>query len=149
MKICLVGSSGGHLTHLLRLKEWYQKYDRVWITFNKKDAVSSLVDEEAFWCYYPTNRNLVNLLKNTLLAIRIIPKIKPDIVITTGAGAAIPFFIVSKCFGAKTIFIEVYDRINKPTITGRILYYFSDLFLVQWEEQKKYYPKAQNWGTIF
>ena len=62
-KIGLVGSSGGHLTHLYMLKPFWQKKDRFWVTFDKEDARSLLEGERVYPCYYPTNRNLNNLLK--------------------------------------------------------------------------------------
>lgn len=42
MKICLVGSSGGHLTHLYMLKPFWEDKDRFWVTFDKEDARSIL-----------------------------------------------------------------------------------------------------------
>ena len=39
--------------------------------------------------------------------------------------------------GAKLIYIEVFDRIDKPTMTGKMVYPLVDKFIVQWEEQKK------------
>ena len=51
--------------------------------------------------------------------------------------------------GSKLIYIEVFDRIDKPTVTGRLVYPIVDKFIVQWEEQKKVYPKAINLGSIF
>ena len=49
----------------------------------------------------------------------------------------------------KTVYIEVFDRINKPTVTGRIVYPIADKFIVEWEEMRKVYPKAVNLGSIF
>ena len=34
MKVCLVGSSGGHLTHLYMLKPFWENKDRFWVTFD-------------------------------------------------------------------------------------------------------------------
>ena len=80
--------------------------------------------------------------------MKILRKEKPDIIVSTGAGAAIPFFLLGKMMRRKTIYIEVYDRVNKPTLTGKVVYFFSDLFIIQWEEQKKYYRKAKLLGEI-
>ncbi|MGG4405949.1 PssD/Cps14F family polysaccharide biosynthesis glycosyltransferase [Geobacillus stearothermophilus] len=148
MKICLVGSSGGHLTHLYLLKNFWIKYDRFWVTFNKEDARSLLKNERKYWCYHPTNRNIKNLLKNTILALKILIKEKPDIIISSGAAPAIPFFYLGKLFGAKLVYIEVYDRIDSPTLTGKIVYPITDKFILQWEEQKRFYPKGINIGGI-
>lgn len=148
MKICLVGSSGGHLTHLYLLKEIWSKYERFWVTFDKIDASSLLEDEKKYWCYYPTNRNIKNLIKNTFLAIKILFKEKPDFIISSGAAPAIPFFYIGKLLGCKLVYIEVFDRIDSPTITGKLVYPICDKFIVQWEEQKRFYPKAENLGGI-
>ena len=149
MKVCLVGSSGGHLTYLYMLKDFWKDKDRFWVTFDKEDARSILKNEKVISCYYPTNRNIKNLIKNTFLAIRILLKEKPDLIISSGAAVAVPFFYIGKILGAKLIYIEVFDRIDKPTVTGKLVYPIADKFIVQWEEQKKVYPKAINLGSIF
>ena len=149
VKVCLVGSSGGHLTHLYMLEPLWKDWERFWVTFDKTDANSLLKDEKVYHCFYPTNRNIKNLIKNTFLAIKVLVKEKPDLIISSGAAVAVPFFWIGKIMGAKTIYIEVFDRINKPTLTGRLVYPITDKFIVQWDEMKKIYPKAINLGSIF
>ena len=149
MKICLVGSSGGHLTHLYLLKEIWSKYERFWVTFDKEDARSLLEGEKMYPCYYPTNRNIKNLIKNTIVAWKVLRKEKPDLIISCGAAVAVPFFSLGKLFGAKTIYIEVFDRIDASTVTGKMVYPIADKFIVEWEEMLNVYPKAINLGSIF
>ncbi len=148
MKILLVGSSGGHLTHLWLLKDFWSKHERAWVSFDKEDARSLLKDEVFYKCFYPTNKNIKNLIKNYRLAKKILKKEKPDLIISSGAGAAIPYFLLGKRYGAKRVFIEVYDRIDNPTITGKICHHFSDLFIVQWPEQEKNFKNSINIGGI-
>ena len=76
MKVCLVGSSGGHLAHLNMLKPFWSEHSRFWVTFDKEDARSVLSDEKFYPCYFPTNRNFKNLVKNTFLALKILRKEK-------------------------------------------------------------------------
>ncbi len=149
MKVCLVGSSGGHLTHLYMLKPFWKNEKRFWVTFDKEDAKSLLKGERMYPCHYPTNRNIKNLVKNTVLAWKVLKKEKPDLIISSGAAVAVPFFYLGKLFGAKTVYIEVFDRIDKPTMTGRLVYPVTNKFIVQWEEMKKVYKKAINLGSIF
>lgn len=139
----------GHLTHLYMLKDFWKDKDRFWVTFDKEDARSILENEKVIPCYYPTNRNIKNLIKNTFLAIKVLLKERPDLIISSGAAVAVPFFYIGKILGAKLIYIEVFDRIDKPTVTGKLVYPIADKFIVQWEEQKKVYPKAINLGSIF
>ncbi|ETA74987.1 UDP-N-acetylglucosamine:LPS N-acetylglucosamine transferase [Ligilactobacillus equi DPC 6820] len=149
MKVCLVGSSGGHLTHLYMLKPFWQKHERLWVTFDKADARSLLQDEKVTPCYYPTNRSLKALIKNSFLAWRVLRREKPDLIISTGAAVAVPFFVLGKLLGAKSIYVEVFDRIDQPTLTGRLVYPLADQIVVQWEEMKQVYPKATNLGSVF
>lgn len=149
IKICFVGSSGGHLTHLYMLKPFWNHKKRFWVTFNKEDAKSLLENEKVYPCYFPTNRNIKNLIKNTFLAFKILKKENPDIIISSGAAVAVPFFYIGKLKRKKLIYIEVYDRVDKATLTGKLIYPIADKFIVQWEEQKKVYPKAINLGSIF
>jgi len=55
---------------------------------------------------------------------------------------AVPFFYIGKILGCKLVYIEVFDRIDLPTLTGKLVYPITDLFLLQWEEQKRFYPKG-------
>ena len=119
------------------------------MTFDKEDARSVLKGEKMYSCYYPTNRNLKNLIRNTAVAWKVLRKEKPDLIISSGAAVAVPFFYLGKLFGAKLIYVEVFDRIDKPTMTGKMVYPIADRFIVQWEEMKKVYPKAVNLGSIF
>ncbi|WP_010632892.1 PssD/Cps14F family polysaccharide biosynthesis glycosyltransferase [Sporolactobacillus vineae] len=149
MKICFVGSSGGHLTQLYMLKKFWWDKERFWVTFDKEDARSLLKNEKVYSCYFPTNRNFLNLIRNTFLAWKVIRKEKPDVIISSGAAVAVPFFYIGKLFGKKLVYIEVYDRFDKPTVTGKLVYPVTDAFIVQWEEMKEVYPKSINLGGIF
>lgn len=149
MKVCLVGSSGGHLTHLYMLKPFWEDKERFWVTFNKDDANSLLQGESVYHCYHPTNRSIKALIRNTWLAWKVLRKERPDVIVSTGAAVAVPFFYLGKLFGAKLIYIEVFDRINTSTMTGKMVHPITDKFIVQWEEMKQVYPKAINLGSIF
>ena len=149
IKVCLVGSSGGHLTHLYMLKPFWKDKERFWATFDKEDSRSLLQGEKVYPVYYPSNRSIKALIINTFRAIKILRKEHPDLIISSGAAPAIPFFWIGKIMGAKTIYIEVFDRIDKSTIAGKLCYLVADRFIVEWEEMKKVYKKAINLGSIF
>ena len=53
LKLCLVGSSGGHLAHLYMLKPFWEQYDRFFVTFDKEDA-KSMLKEERWFTILPT-----------------------------------------------------------------------------------------------
>ena len=133
IKVCLVGSSGGHLTHLYMLKPFWKDKNRFWVTFDKEDARSLLEGEKVYPCYFPTNRSIKALIKNTKIAWDVLHKEKPDLIISCGAAVAVPFFYIGKMMGAKLVYIEVFDRIDKPTMTGKMVYPIVDKFVVQYK----------------
>ena len=149
LKVCLVGSSGGHLDHLYALKPFWENQERFWVTFDKEDSRTLLAGERILPVYYPSNRSIKALMINTVRAIRYLKQEKPDIIISAGAAPAVPFFYIGKLTGAKTIFIEAYDRIDKASLTGKLCYRVSDVFIVQWESMLKVFPKAVYLGSIF
>jgi beta-1,4-N-acetylglucosaminyltransferase len=149
VKVGLVCSSGGHLTQLHQLKPFWEKHDRFWVTFRLPDSESLLEHEDVVWAHYPTTRNVRNAVRNFGLALRVLSRRRPDLLVSDGAGVAFPFFLVARLLRIKTVYIEVYDRIDSPTLTGRLCRPLTNLFLVQWEEQKRFYPRAQVIGRLF
>ncbi len=137
------------MAHLYMLRPFWKDKERFWVTFDKEDARSLLKSEKVYPCFFPTNRSLKALIINTGLAWKVLRKERPDLIISSGAAVAVPFFYLGKLLGAKLIYIEVFDRIDKPTLTGKIVYPIVDKMIVEWEEMKKVYPKAINFGGIF
>jgi UDP-N-acetylglucosamine:LPS N-acetylglucosamine transferase len=148
MRVLLVCSSGGHLIQLHNLRPWWEQHERMWVTFKKLDSRSLLAGERVAWAHHPTTRNLRNLVRNLLLAWRVLRSFRPDVVVSSGAGVAFPFFLLARLFRHKTVYVEVYDRIDSATMTGRLCYPLSNLFLLQWEEQRRSYPKGVVIGSL-
>lgn len=148
VRVLLAGSTGGHLSQLYALRPWWSEHDRHWITFDKPDARSLLAGESITWAFHPTTRNIPNLLRNFGVAAKTLRRFRPDVVVSTGAAVAVPVFYLARLLNIRTVYIEVYDRIDTATLTGRLCHPVSDLFLVQWEEQLKMYPKATVIGQL-
>jgi Oligosaccharide biosynthesis protein Alg14 like len=132
-RVLLVGSSGGHLAQLMSLESWWRERERHWVMFPTTDAEDLLAGEQVTWAYHPTTRNLPNLVCNLLLA---------------GAGVAVPFFVVARLCRVKTAYIEVFDRMDSPTLTARLCRPFTDLLCAQWEEQRRFMPDSEVIGRL-
>lgn len=145
MKICLICSHGGHLTEILHLKEAFEGHETFFITY---DSTRTRELEQKYL--------LQNIGRNPLIMglaffsiFRILLKEKPALIVSTGSEIAIPAFYLAKIFRIKTIFIESYTRVNRPTGTGKIVYPVADIFLVQWAKLlSKYGKKAKYEGGI-
>ncbi len=143
-----VVSSGGHLVQLQALRPWWESAERVWVSFNTPDVRTSLDGERFIAAYHPTTRNVPNALRNAVLAFRVLRRERPDIVMSTGAGVAVPFFWAARALRIRTMYLEVFDRIDSPTLSGRLCYLVADAFLVQWAEQRSFYPAGIDVGPV-
>lgn len=147
-KLALIASSGGHLFQLYSLKDFWSEKDHFWVSFPSEDAKYMLADEKFYWAYYPTNRNIINLIKNFFLAFRILREEKPDALISTGAGVAVPFIIAGKLTGIKTLYLESITRNKELSLSAKLVYPFVDKLFVQWKGLSEKYKKTEFRGRI-
>ena len=145
-KIMLVCSSGGHFKGMRGFSDYWQQFEqRHWITFKTGTTQTELKDEQVSWAHSPTNRNLPNLVKNLLLAIAVFQKERPALVISTGAGVAVPFLLIAKYLcKSQVIFVESKTRIRDLSLSARLLRTLKalDLLIVRAEEIADRYPEA-------
>ena len=130
------------------LEPWWRDHHRLWVTFDLPDARSVLEEEEVVWAHHPTTRNIRNALANLRLAWKLLRERRPDLVVSNGAGVAFPFFLVARLLRIPAVYVEVVDRVESPTLTGRLCYPLADLFLLQWPEQGRFYPKGRVIGRL-
>lgn len=148
-RVLFVSSSGGHLSQLLQLRSWWTHHERQWVTFDLPDARSKLEGEVLIPAHHPTTRNVKNLLRNIPLAVSVLRRFKPDVIISNGAGVAVPFFLVGRLLRIPTVYLEVYDRIDSRTLSGKLCTPLTSLFLVQWPEQQALYPDSVLVGPLY
>ena len=149
MKVCIASSAGGHLTELLQIKSVYEKYDHFFITFKRKNSVELAKNEKVYFVEDPS-RNPFKLIKTLFQSFLILLKERPKVIISTGAGVAIPIIYLGKLlFRSRIVFIESFCRVSTPSLSGRLAYPIADKFYVQWEELLKAYGrKAEYKGAV-
>lgn len=148
MKIGLICSPGGHFFELKSLSPAFDERDKFWVTIDSIDTKVVLKGENVYYAYSPTTRNVINLIKNTILAFKVIKIEKPSVIISTGGPICIPFFYLGRLFGIKCIYIESLTRSNSLSLTGKIVYPITSKFLVQWESLTKKYKKSKYAGQL-
>lgn len=132
--VLLVCSSGGHLLQLVALRPAWGELSRLWVTFDKSDARSLLREERVVLAYGPTNRSITNLLRNLRLAVAVIRRARPRVILTTGAGVAVPFAWVGRLSGARIVYVESFTRIDGPSLSCRMIAPVADRLYVQWPD---------------
>jgi len=148
LRVCLTCSVGGHLKQMLKIAPSWSKYDHYFVVMYKP-LVNSMIKNERVLFVADPKRNLYLFLKNIVQSWRHFIENKPDVVISTGAGVSIATCYIAKLFGKKIIYIEDWCVVEEPSLTGRFLYPIADLFIVQREHLKKFYPKAVYGGELF
>lgn len=148
LRLLLVGSAGGHLAQLESMRPWWGAHRRWWVTFDTPDARSVLSGERVIWGRHSDARSVLPVLRSLLLAVTTVARLRPDAVVTTGASIGVMFIVVARLLGIPTVYVEVFDRIRRPSLSGRIAYRIADEFAVQWREQLVAYPRAQLVGPL-
>jgi beta-1,4-N-acetylglucosaminyltransferase len=143
MKVLLVCSTGGHFMVMQELSAFWSHHERIWVTFANAGVKKILEEEKVYWAWSPTNRDIPNLVRNLFLACRVVPKERPDLILSTGAGVAVPFLIVGRILGIKTAFVESVTRVDQLSLSARLVYPFLDALYVHWPKLVKLYPKAE------
>lgn len=146
-RLCLVSSSGGHWEQLQKLQTLIDKYEGFMVTEKtqfKANAKYLMLQTDLKDKLMP-----FKMLWNAFYTLIIWIKERPDFIITTGTMVAYPFYILAVIFKKKFIFIETFGRANMPTVAGKKMEKHSDLFIVQWETQKKHYKKAIYGGCLY
>jgi UDP-N-acetylglucosamine:LPS N-acetylglucosamine transferase len=143
MKIMLICSAGGHFQSMLELHSFWETHERVWVTFPTATTKAALEEEKVYWAWSPTNRNLHNLLRNLFLACKVLFQERPNLVISTGAGVAVPFLILAKILGSQTVFIELFTRVEQLSLSARLVLPFLDALYVHWPQLQVCYPRAE------
>lgn len=139
-KIMIISSAGGHFREAMIALESFNKENLLFVC-NPLPHLQNLDNIKIIFIKNP-HTQILSYMLNLLQSINIYFKHRPSIIISTGSGIAISMFIIGKIMRSKTIYIESGSRILFPSKTGRLLYLFSDYFIIQSELLKPYFPKA-------
>jgi UDP-N-acetylglucosamine:LPS N-acetylglucosamine transferase len=147
-RLCLIASAGGHFAELLCLNELWRRHPCVWITssFAALPAASGSAPRRRL--IIDPQRNAFKFLVNLVQSLKIYLAERPDAVVTTGSGIAVPFCLWAKMFGCKVIFVETAAAVKDLSLTGKIMYPVADLFIVQWKSLAGRYRRAVYGGAF-
>ncbi|MFN7132832.1 MAG: hypothetical protein ACK4N5_12175 [Myxococcales bacterium] len=147
MKILLVSSVGGHLTEALELSPLLLGHE---VTLVVNDAVQ--LPDFPFARVYRiahAERNWKVAL-NLAEAARILLAEAPDVVLSTGAGPAVPFAIVARYLQrSRVVYLETAAAVARPTLTGRLMYPLAHDFFFQWPALAKFFPRGRLAPVVF
>ncbi|XP_047529606.1 UDP-N-acetylglucosamine transferase subunit ALG14 homolog [Vanessa atalanta] len=163
--------SGGHTTELLRLMSHLdsKKFQPRLFILAKNDISSEVKIQEAVdgsddYTLYriPRSRNVkqsyissvFTTIYATLSTIPILFKFKPDVIFCNGPGTCVPVCLVSflmRCLfilDCRIVFIESLCRVQTLSLSGIILQYFADIFIIQWPQLRHVCFRAKYFGRL-
>lgn len=150
-KICFTASLGGHLEEIAKLVELGNQYDIFLVT--EKGGFIELNFCKKVYHLSQINRKEIlfipKFIKIFFQSFYILLKERPKSIISTGALATFPICFFGKLMRKRVIYIESFARVDTASLTGKLMYRIADLFIVQWEELLKIFPKAVYGGSIF
>jgi len=153
----MVLGEGGHTTEMLRIAEGLKPTYHYSYLVPKHDHISETKIRIAGPIYRANlprakSPSLLNTLKYLFLCtfqeLVILLKVRPKVVMSAGAGIAVPVSVFGWLFGVKIIYIESATRVQTLSLSGKILYPIAHLFFVQWPLLKEKYPKAIYAGRL-
>jgi len=157
--LLIILSSGGHTNQALKLIELLgDKYNYEYI-INSDDKLSEKKIKKKGRIYKIINprkmedkcllKVFLKYIPSTIQVLNILRKSKAKIIIGFGTASSVHVCILGKLlFRKKIIFFESWSRVYSKSLAGKFVYPFSDLFFIQWPQQKKNYPKAIYAGRL-
>jgi len=148
MKICLVASAGGHLTQLRKLATAWSDHSGFWV-ITTPVVGNTLAQSGQVYVVGECNReHPFRVVVTMLRCLTIVFKERPDVVISTGAAAGCLTALFGRMLGAKVVWLDSITNVERPSLSGRMIRPFADLFLVQWPELAERYKGAEYVGAV-
>ena len=133
-KILAISSIGGHWIQLLRIVRPLEKEFTVEYMCTH-DKCATMVEGRMFYKIEDFSRwNAYKVLPALLQDIKLIKKIKPTVVITTGAAPGLICILAAKLCGIKTIWIDSIANEKQLSASGRIAKKIADRVYTQWSD---------------
>lgn len=151
-RICLAASGGGHVRQLLDLEPVWRGQDYFFVTEDTALGRSLARDHPVrFVAHYALGQARIGqtlamirgALANIVQSVRIAFVERPDIVISTGAGAVFVVALTARLLGARFVLIDSFARFDKPSKFARIAKPFATHVVVQSAALKAIWPDAE------
>ncbi|MEM8873796.1 MAG: UDP-N-acetylglucosamine--LPS N-acetylglucosamine transferase [Planctomycetota bacterium] len=148
IRVLVAASGGGHWQQLCRIVRPIVDDPSAFARFAGNDqhrpielhaatTLASLRDQlPAHRFHLVPEANRTCLFKCAWAMVRIgwlILRIRPDVVITTGAAPGLIALRIGRWFGSRTVWIDSMANVDKLSLSGRRAGPYADLWITQWE----------------
>lgn len=132
MRILMVSSSGGHWVQMCRLAPAFSEHE---VIFASTDSdYSQSVSGNKFYALPDASMwNKPKLFLQALKVLFLLVKVRPKVVLSTGASVGFFALFFAKKLGIKTIWVDSIANCDELSLSGEKVKRHADLFLTQWE----------------
>jgi beta-1,4-N-acetylglucosaminyltransferase len=156
MKTLVVLGDGGHSTEMLALLKLLGSNYEYSYMMSTTDTTSEGKITWAGPIYrvppplgkHARYRRPIRTIGPILRQLAVLLRVRPKVILSTGANIAIPISVFGRLLGVKVIHIETGSRVYTMSSTGKAMYRIAHLFFVQWEQLQRDYPKAIYAGRL-
>ncbi|RYF19993.1 MAG: oligosaccharide biosynthesis protein Alg14 [Flavobacteriales bacterium] len=136
MKVLAVASAGGHWVQLLRLSHAFEGHELIYIS--TKAGFGSMVEGHEFHLIQDSNRkNKFGLIKTFAQVVKLVAKIKPELIITTGAAPGLMCIVAGRVLGIRTVWIDSIANVEELSMSGKIAAKVAHVVYTQWPDLAK------------
>jgi UDP-N-acetylglucosamine:LPS N-acetylglucosamine transferase len=129
-RVLAISSAGGHWEQLMLVRAGLDECEVVYAVTNlavaERSGVAALAIPD-FNAKAPV-KTALGSLKIAALVLRV----RPDVVISTGAAPGLVAAVVGKLIGAQAIWIDSIANAHRLSLSGRLARRVADLWLTQW-----------------
>lgn len=132
-RVLAISSSGGHWVQLMRLRPAWEGAQTVYATVEPENRR----DVGAADFYTVPDGNITTklaLLRMAWRVWRVVSRVRPDVVITTGAAPGYFALRFAKRRGARTVWVDSIANAQELSISGQKVAPYADVWLTQWPE---------------
>ncbi|RMH27972.1 MAG: UDP-N-acetylglucosamine--LPS N-acetylglucosamine transferase [Planctomycetota bacterium] len=130
-RVLAIASGGGHWVQLLRLRPAFDGCDVTYVTVSEAyradvaDADFRVINDATRW-------NKIGLVRMALKIGWILARVRPDVVITTGAAPGFFAIRAGRLLGARTVWLDSIANVERLSLSGERVGPHADLWLTQW-----------------
>lgn len=132
IRVLAAASTGGHWIQLKRLRPAFSGADMHYLTTNPQHAVE--VGGRLYAVEDANNQTRLRLLIMFIRVLWLVLRVRPDIVVSTGAAPGAAAIMLGKLVGARTIWVDSIANAEEVSMSGRWVRHWTDLWLTQWPE---------------
>jgi hypothetical protein len=130
-RVLLVSSPGGVFRDVMALQPWWSRHEHAWAVVRASDTESVLTDERVYWIEERSINQPLGVVPSTVVALRILRREQPSLVVSAGSGPAVGFFIAARLLGVATLWLSTLNVVETPGVTARICSRLASIVLLQ------------------